>query len=192
MKYIFALLLIAWVILNSVLIASTPLGVGIVCNTLDLNRCASASGLAGVVLLGPVGELSNYGLNENEISHMSDVSVLLDKVEVLWVLATVVMATVLVKKKEEFRYIVRLGIRMITRGGAILLASAVLAWRPFFDTFHKVFFPQGNWAFPAESLLINIYPEIFWQIMIIVIFVLIGVIFFLLHTFSNIYKYGKE
>jgi integral membrane protein (TIGR01906 family) len=29
--------------------------------------------------------------------------------------------------------------------------------------FHAVFFPQGNWAFPYNSILITLYPEGFWE-----------------------------
>ncbi len=31
-----------------------------------------------------------------------------------------------------------------------------------FDIFHRVFFPQGNWLFPADSLLITLFPQSFF------------------------------
>ena len=60
--------------------------------------------------------------------------------------------------------------RAIGRGG-ILLAGAVVvvgifaavAFGVAFELFHRVLFPGGNWAFPADSLLIRLYPYAFWQ-----------------------------
>jgi integral membrane protein (TIGR01906 family) len=31
-----------------------------------------------------------------------------------------------------------------------------------FDVFHQIFFPQGNWSFPADSLLITLFPLSFF------------------------------
>jgi uncharacterized membrane protein len=33
-----------------------------------------------------------------------------------------------------------------------------------FSLFHEVFFPGGNWSFPADSNLIRLYPEPFWEL----------------------------
>lgn len=61
--------------------------------------------------------------------------------------------------------------RSIARGGAalaailiVLGAFAALAFGVAFELFHRIFFPGGNWAFAADSLLIRLYPYAFWQL----------------------------
>ncbi len=58
------------------------------------------------------------------------------------------------------------------RRGAVLLAAALivlgvvglLAFGVAFELFHRILFPGGNWAFPADSNLIKLYPYAFWQL----------------------------
>lgn len=58
-----------------------------------------------------------------------------------------------------------------TFGAAAVVCVAVVAlcavggltnFDAFFRAFHEVFFPGGNWSFPADSLLIETFPEMFW------------------------------
>jgi integral membrane protein (TIGR01906 family) len=57
--------------------------------------------------------------------------------------------------------------RVFTRGFGILIALIImLAFVPFdsfFNWFHRLFF-TGNWLFPANSMLILLYPETFFQV----------------------------
>lgn len=46
----------------------------------------------------------------------------------------------------------------------VLGGFALLAFGVAFELFHRVLFPGGNWAFPADSLLIRLYPYEFWQL----------------------------
>ena len=39
---------------------------------------------------------------------------------------------------------------------------AAVDFNGFFGVFHAVLFPQGNWTFPADSLLICMLPLNFW------------------------------
>jgi uncharacterized membrane protein len=42
----------------------------------------------------------------------------------------------------------------------------VVAFDPLFELFHRVFFPQGDWAFdPGSQRLVQLYPFRFWQVM---------------------------
>lgn len=43
-----------------------------------------------------------------------------------------------------------------------LLAAVVFPWS--FELFHTVVFPQGNYAFSADSLLIQSFPPVFWLV----------------------------
>jgi len=57
------------------------------------------------------------------------------------------------------------------RGGALLVVGIVLAgglaalgdFESFFVWFHSIFFRAGTWTFPADSLLIRLFPERFWE-----------------------------
>jgi hypothetical protein len=60
--------------------------------------------------------------------------------------------------------------RAIARGGALLTIAVfvlgvigALAFGIAFEVFHQLLFPGGNWAFPADSNLIRLYPYGFWQ-----------------------------
>ena len=60
-------------------------------------------------------------------------------------------------KKEQKKLLFYGGIITI----AFLLISLVLSIISFnfmFTLFHNLFFPQGNWLFPANSLLIQTFP----------------------------------
>ena len=59
---------------------------------------------------------------------------------------------------------------MLRMGPALLLAVlvvlglwGVIDFNGLFAAFHGVFFPQGNWTFSIDSLLICMYPLGFWM-----------------------------
>lgn len=57
----------------------------------------------------------------------------------------------------------------------ITLSLCLLFFPFFFDRFHHLLFPGGNWAFPPESLLIQVFPELFWKLeMLWIILILAG------------------
>lgn len=110
---------------------------------------------------------SSYAYGSNEISHLIDCNRLINTaVPVLIVIAIVALAS---------------GIALRTLGGshafgmALAAAPAVLlcamvglgVWAAvdfsgFFGAFHALLFPQGNWTFPYDSLLICTLPTPFW------------------------------
>lgn len=103
---------------------------------------------------------------DNEVSHMADVKYLLWYAMIIGVgllLLTLLMALLLrAWRPGGFARGVFAG-AWATIG--LMIGVAVLAivdWQLFFTEFHNLFFPQGNWAFPADSALIRLYPEQFW------------------------------
>jgi integral membrane protein (TIGR01906 family) len=48
--------------------------------------------------------------------------------------------------------------------GAVVLAvvAALLDFEQLFASFHSLFFASGTWTFPADSMLIRLFPEPFW------------------------------
>ena len=47
-------------------------------------------------------------------------------------------------------------------GVAAVAVVAAVAFDPLFLLFHEVFFPQGNFLFPADSNLLAVYPDEYW------------------------------
>lgn len=85
-------------------------------------------------------------------SHMHDVFVLISWARILAVISIV---TALVSLKN-------LNKRSLQGASVVLITTplllALVNWNTLFTAFHQVFFPQGNWMFPANSLLIQTYP----------------------------------
>lgn len=48
--------------------------------------------------------------------------------------------------------------------GAVALAAIAAFWdfEGLFAAFHSLFFASGTWTFPADSMLIRLFPEPFW------------------------------
>jgi integral membrane protein (TIGR01906 family) len=45
----------------------------------------------------------------------------------------------------------------------LALAASFLDFGALFAAFHGLFFAAGTWTFPADSLLIRLFPERFWM-----------------------------
>ena len=92
-----------------------------------------------------------------ERQHMQDVKELVNNLELFLIALLFIFIALLFvvdKKSEVFFY-----------GGILtMLLPIILYLIPFdtlFDLFHKLFF-TGNWQFPADSLLIQTFPESFF------------------------------
>ncbi|KKT37847.1 MAG: hypothetical protein UW26_C0024G0010 [Candidatus Collierbacteria bacterium GW2011_GWF1_44_12] len=141
MKYVRALLILVWIISTAVLVASLPTSIRFACR----DNCLLAVQVDRIVggrpeRVGP--ELRFLEVNEgkslfteSEISHLIDVN--------------------LISAQSSLKFGVVLA--------GIVAVFAMMSWEAFFIGFHKLFFPQGNWAFPPDSNLLMIYPEYFWQ-----------------------------
>jgi integral membrane protein (TIGR01906 family) len=105
----------------------------------------------------------------NESSHLMDVKKLLTTASswMLLLLALLVFSSIAMFFVFENRLmrnisIMLVGSGMITIGLIILLGISALFFDQVFVLFHHVFFPQGNWTFPADSTLIRVFPERFF------------------------------
>jgi len=112
----------------------------------------------------------NY-FNELEASHLNDVK------NIIWVIFAVYLIIIIVlliyflcmiknriknhAKIMKLKNILKMS-AVFTTGLIVLLSAVFVSFNFFFDLFHKIFFPQGNWMFPANSLLITLFPEIFF------------------------------
>jgi hypothetical protein len=115
---------------------------------------------------GPDGTGSFY--DTTEIQHLRDVRQLLWWTFVIGALALLAVLVLLERSRDGDQVMAAIGL-----GGALVVATVVivavvgvLAFDPLFELFHRVFFPQGDWAFdPGSQRLVQLYPFRFWQIM---------------------------
>ena len=126
---------------------------------------ASPAQVAFTALAG-VGDA--YALDRDAVSHLEDCNRLVrTAVPMLWGAAALAAALLIA--------LVATG-RRRAAGGALTVAPAVLVvalaaaglwaaldFNGLFAAFHGVFFPQGNWTFGLDSLLICMYPLGFWM-----------------------------
>ncbi|MDD9954233.1 MAG: DUF1461 domain-containing protein [Candidatus Woesearchaeota archaeon] len=101
-------------------------------------------------------------LTEDEQDHMTDVHRLFTIGYILVVLALTCLFFGLWKKRITYKVFWRSGWACITFCMVVSL-FAMFSFSRFWTLFHKIFFPQGNWEFPAESVLITLYPSMFFQ-----------------------------
>lgn len=47
---------------------------------------------------------------------------------------------------------------------AVAVLAGVFSFEALFSAFHGVFFAEGTWTFPSDSLLIQTFPERFWAV----------------------------
>ena len=107
--------------------------------------------------------LSAY--NEREISHLEDVR---DRFLTIYLISgfllLILLILVLTAKhiRDLFQNMLFYG-GLGTLGFILLLAIlSLIDFQNFWTQFHYVLFPQGNWAFPAGSTLIRLFPEQFF------------------------------
>ncbi len=115
------------------------------------------------LLLGP-GSFSDYA--SDEAAHMRDARLVLYGFLVLALASAALLAWRFGRGTKDTATW-----SSIARGGAVLAiallivgALAAVAFDAAFELFHRIFFPGGNWAFAADSLLIRLYPYAFWQL----------------------------
>jgi hypothetical protein len=112
----------------------------------------------------------------DEASHLRDVRVVLYVFLALAVAATILVVATLTQRQRDYR-----SWRAVALGGAALVGMlavlgvvAAVAFGLAFEVFHRLLFPGGNWAFPADSNLIRLYPIAFWQLSVAALGLLAG------------------
>lgn len=110
----------------------------------------------------------SFALDEDAFKHLDDCNKLINSivpnVSIAGIIALICFLLLLVTR--QWRWLSR----MLTISPLILIIAfawmgtwAFLDFNSFFSAFHGVFFPQGNWTFSSESLLICMYPTAFWM-----------------------------
>ena len=126
-----------------------------------------------------------------EASHLEDVNKVMLMINLTFYVSWLFCLLVLMfyrKNKEQLRKFFRYG-GIVTIIEVLLIGLMLLLNFEFiFTLFHNVFFPQGNWTFPLNSLLILTFPEAFFFKLSLIIFglaLLFGSLFILLSVYLN-------
>lgn len=92
-------------------------------------------------------------LTEKEFSHMQDVKFLTNMLLVVFIIGVFTLKKIDFGMRERYAGYGLLG--LVALVGGLGAGGFDALWMKF----HVVFFPQGNWMFPYDSILITLYPE---------------------------------
>jgi uncharacterized membrane protein len=102
---------------------------------------------------------------DNEISHLEDVRILLIKIFILYYLSIflIVILTILLIEKNIFKFFKNIGLIFTVSSSSVIIMLIILYFLGnnfpnLFENFHQIFFPQGNYTFTWNSLIITIFP----------------------------------
>ncbi len=94
----------------------------------------------------------------NEKAHLADVKGVISLLR--WVSLVLLAVFLALMTKADAGAVLTRGFMMLL---ALVLFFAFIPFDTIFIWFHKIFFPQGNWVFPSNSMLILLYPGTFFQ-----------------------------
>ena len=111
---------------------------------------------------------TGFAFDDDSFSHLDDcndvINGMLPNIRIAGIVALICLLVLLVTR--QWRSVAR----MLSVAPLILIVCfafmgswALIDFGSFFAGFHGVFFPQGNWTFPTDSLLICMYPTAFWM-----------------------------
>lgn len=104
----------------------------------------------------------------DELAHMGDVRVIFEAFLFFFVLAAAVLAFALrlfFQNRKDTKIRKHSGIALIVASSTIILLfvpiiiGILVDFDKFFTLFHDVLFPQGNWQFDYDSLMLTLLPE---------------------------------
>lgn len=122
------------------------------------------------------GAAQNLTLNYTnaETSHLQDVKGVITGERFLFIgsyLAVILLFALSMKDRSFAQKLLRKGgITTLIIMGAILL-FLILGFNTLFTLFHQIFFPQGNWLFSPNSLLIQTFPIDFFINISLIVFI---------------------
>lgn len=104
--------------------------------------------------------------DDEAASHLVDVrDVLVPARIVALVAGLLALAWLLVRRRD--RRLVSVAVRSagwtLTALAGLAVAFALTDFDAFFAWFHSLFFASGTWTFPADALLIQVFPLSFWM-----------------------------
>ncbi len=106
-------------------------------------------------------EFNDLQYTEQEIAHLVDVKQLMGIMDYIFYSLLLVLTLILTycrKNKEVITKMLKYGGISVIAVELILFLLVLISFNSSFTAFHHLFFPQGNWTFPADSLLIQTFP----------------------------------
>ena len=101
-----------------------------------------------------------------EYAHMADVRNVFIGARLVAIVAAIVAAVLILRAARRRRraavMLARDAAIAACIGTAVIAVGAAVAFDPLFLLFHRIFFPQGNFLFPADSNLLAMYPDPYW------------------------------
>jgi integral membrane protein (TIGR01906 family) len=176
---------IAWALLvigSAVMALTVPVYTSALTQALGVPRTAGLSYADVVRLSGQVRALvadSDYdplpaswrgapAFDAGAVSHLLDVRAVIALARLTTGILALVLATYVAfcvgkRRFAELAGGMRAG--AVAAGAFVVLAAlaATVDFESFFTAFHGLFFAAGTWTFPADSLLIRLFPERFWM-----------------------------
>ncbi len=101
----------------------------------------------------------------SEVSHLQDVRTVMHGATVVFyflILISTLIITYSRNNKELLHKFFKYGGLAAIVSLSFILFLFVINFNFLFILFHKIFFPQGNWIFPSNSLLIQTFPLSFF------------------------------
>ncbi len=134
---------------------------------LPLGLCAAGAVALGLAL-GLRGHRRALGWMLAAISHLDDCNRLITAAALplgLCAAGAVALGLALGLRghRRALGWMLALGPAVMAAVLAALALWAAVDFMGFFRAFHGLFFPQGNWTFAIDSLLITMYPTNFWM-----------------------------
>lgn len=110
---------------------------------------------------------------EDEKSHMQDVKHLIRLMQIIYYSAAAISVALFFYcykkfKDDRFEFIKVLAKSLLYSSIAAMIFLSIISLMSIFNftflftVFHLIFFPQGNWMFSSDSLLITLFPEQFF------------------------------
>jgi integral membrane protein (TIGR01906 family) len=112
-----------------------------------------------------INEIKEFvGFTPEEKAHLIDVKRIINSVKWIGIISFILLIAAIIRlyTLKDFGNNIR---RILVIGSVSALAVLIilfvisLNFPTFFEGFHRLLFPQGNYTFPADYLLIKLFPE---------------------------------
>ncbi len=128
----------------------------------------NATAASGVMSFVSGKSSLSEGFNWAESSHLEDVKRVLAAVRRVYYAAIILLAAAVIYLLRTGKLLELMPKTFILSGSVSLLLllalfTASLSFSSSFSLLHKPFFASGTWLFPADSALINLFPEQFFR-----------------------------
>jgi integral membrane protein (TIGR01906 family) len=108
------------------------------------------------------------GFTTEEKAHLVDVRTIINSVKWIGIISFILLIAAIIRLsmlKDFVPNIRRILVYSSISALALLIIIFALSlnFPSFFERFHKLLFPQGNYTFPADYLLIKLFPEVLFK-----------------------------